>query len=49
MGAVGTAALLNVGNSLGNLLKELGSKGYSVGGVGQMPKDGEIISSIIFL
>ena len=34
MGAVGTAALLNVGSSLNNLLKELKGQGYSVGGSG---------------
>ena len=34
VGAVGTAALLNVGSSLTNLLKELKGQGYSVGGSG---------------
>ena len=41
VGAVGTAALLNVGNSLRNILKKLGSEGYSVGGFGTFPKDGK--------
>ena len=34
VGAVGTAALLNVGTSLSNLLRELKGQGYSVGGSG---------------
>ena len=41
VGAVGTAALLNVGSSLGNLLKELRGQGYSVGGTGAGPGEGE--------
>ena len=43
VGAVGTAALLNVGTSLANLLKELKGQGYSVGGtgLGLGPQDGK--------
>ena len=37
-GATGTAALLNVGRSLVNFLKELKAQGYSVG---EIPEDGE--------
>ena len=48
VGAVGTAALLNVGNSLRNILKKLGSEGYSVGGFGTFPNDGKKTEYVIF-
>ena len=43
VGAVGTAALLNVGNSLGNILKELRAQGYSVGDLGRGPAEGKYV------
>lgn len=53
VGAVGTAALLNVGSSLTNLLKELKGQGYSVGGsgFGLGPLDGghPVLLFIVFL
>ena len=42
VGAVGTAALLNVGTSLRNLMRELGAKGYDVSGFGRDPADGKL-------
>ena len=48
MGAVGTAALLNVGKSLQNILKKLGREGYSVGGFGTFPTHGNRADKNIF-
>jgi magnesium chelatase subunit H len=41
IGAIGTAALLNVGNSLRNLFQELSLQGYNVNNFGSDPLDGE--------
>ena len=49
VGAVGTAALLNVGASLGNLLKELRGQGYNVGGKGAGPGEGAGLVLLLLL
>ena len=49
VGAVGTAALLNVGNSLGNILKELRAQGYSVGDLGRGPAEGTYVCACVFI